>query len=192
MDTERPKIRHTEGSQSLVATISAFYGRLLLALALVGAGLLFLMMLMITTDVLLRNVAVIPGMHGLRWSNDISEFMLFLMTMLVAPWLLRRGQHIRVDILLVALPKRVGWYFEWICDILALISCIFMVALGARATFESYAFGSLSVRTIVMPEWWLLAPLPITFAFLAVEVLFRMRRLLLGERAPRQDAVSAG
>ena len=36
-----------------------------------------------------------------------------------------------------------------------------------------------------------LAPLPAAFALLAVEVLLRMRRLWLGERAPREDAVSA-
>ncbi len=29
------------------------------------------------------------------------------------------------------------------------------------------------------------------FALLGIEVLFRMRRLYLGERAPRDDAVSA-
>ena len=33
--------------------------------------------------------------------------------------------------------------------------------------------------------------LPAAFALLAVEVLFRMRRLWLGERAPRDDSVSA-
>ena len=40
-----------------------------------------------------------------------------------------------------------------------------------------------------MPEWWFLAPLPICFALLAIEFVFRMRRLA-AER-PRDDAVSA-
>ena len=35
--------------------------------------------------------------------------MLYLITMCVAPWLLRQGQHIRVDILLQALPPRLAW-----------------------------------------------------------------------------------
>ena len=45
-----------------------------------------------------------PGLpQGLAWSNEVSEVMLFLVTMCVAPWLLRQGQHIRVDILLQAI-----------------------------------------------------------------------------------------
>ena len=38
----------------------------------------------------------------------------------------------------------------------------------------------------------MLAPLPVAFLLLAIEMGFRMRRLHLGERAPRDDAVSTG
>ena len=49
----------------------------------------------------------------------------------------------------------------------------------------------MTIKTLVTPEWWFLAPLPVAFLLLAVEVLFRVRRLWLGPRAPREDAVSA-
>ena len=85
------------------------YGRLLAALALLGCAILLAMMLVIVGDVALRNVAI-PGLpRGLAWSNEISELMLYLITMCVAPWLLRQGQHIRVDIVLQALPRRLAW-----------------------------------------------------------------------------------
>ena len=171
---------------------SLFYGKLLAGLALAACALLFLMTLMICADVLLRNVPLIPGVQGLAWSNEVSEAMLFLITMLTAPWLLRRGQHIRVDILLRAIPKKIGWYCEWISDVLALVCCVAMFVYGCKAVGASYAGGSLSIKTLVTPEWWLLAPLPVAFLLLAVELVFRMQRLHLGERAPRDDAVSAG
>src|SRR5574342_1161177 len=100
--------------------LEAAYGRLLEALALAACALVFGMTLMICADVLLRNVRILPGTVGLEWSNEISEAMLYLVTMLTAPWLLRRGQHIRVDVILRAVPKRLGWIFEWATDILAL------------------------------------------------------------------------
>ena len=56
------------------------------------------MMLMICADVLLRNVRIVPGLLGVAWANEVSEYALYLITMLTAPWLLRQGQHIRVDI----------------------------------------------------------------------------------------------
>lgn len=170
---------------------SALYGRLLEALALVACALLFFMMLVICADVLLRNVALFPRMRGVEWSNEVSEATLYLITMLAAPWLLRRGQHVRVDILLRAIPKRLAWVCEWICDCLALVCCALLVVVGTSSALASKAAGSLSIKTLVTPEWWLLAPLPAAFLLLGIEVLFRMRRLYLGERAPRADAVSA-
>jgi len=172
--------------------IEAGYGRLLAALALLGAGLNLAMTVMICADVLLRNVRIVPGMVGLEWSNEISEAMLYLITMLTAPWLLRQGQHIRVDILLRAVPRRLGWGFEWIADALGLACCALMAWYGARAALASFNAGSMSIKTLVTPEWWLLSVLPLAFLALAIEMLFRMRRLHRGERAPRNDAVSTG
>ena len=172
--------------------LSDIYGRLLTGLALIACVLLFLTMLMICADVLLRNVALVPGLRGIAWSNEVSESMLYLITMLIAPWILRRGQHIRVDIVLVAIPKRTAWYCEWAADSLALACCVVMMAYGWSAATASYQAGSMTIKTLITPEWWALAPLPAAFALLAVEVVFRMQRLYAGERAPRSDAVSAG
>jgi TRAP-type C4-dicarboxylate transport system permease small subunit len=112
--------------------------------------------------------------------------------MLTAPWLLRRGQHIRVDILLRAVPSRVGWIFEWITDTVGLACCLVIAFYGARAALASYKAGSMSIKTLITPEWWLLSVLPVAFLALSLEMLFRMRRLAHAERAPRDDAVSTG
>jgi TRAP-type transport system small permease protein len=168
------------------------YGRLLDALALIACALVLGMTLMICADVFLRNVRIVAGLAGLEWANEISEAMLYLVTLLTAPWLLRRGQHIRVDIILRAVPPRVGWIFEWIADFLALVCCALIAWYSARAALASYQAGSLSIKTLITPEWWLLSVLPVAFAALTLEMLFRMRRLHLGPRAPRDDAVSTG
>ena len=172
--------------------LEAAYGKLLEALALAACALVFGMTLMICADVLLRNVRIVPGLVGLEWSNEISEAMLYLITMLTAPWLLRKGQHIRVDIVLRAVPKRLGWVFEWIVDVIGLACCLVITYYGARAALASFNAGSMSIKTLVTPEWWLLGVLPVAFLALSLEMLFRMRRLALGERSPRDDAVSTG
>jgi hypothetical protein len=84
--------------------LEARFGTLLEALALVASLALLAMVAIICGDVLTRNVAV-PGLpRGIAWSNEISELLLYAMTLLAAPWLLREGRHIRVDILLRVLP----------------------------------------------------------------------------------------
>lgn len=167
------------------------FGTLIDALAVVASLVLFAMMLVICGDVLLRNV-VIPGLpNGIAWSNEISELMLYLLTMLAAPWLLREGRHIRVDIILRVLPPRVAYGCEWISDALGFACCLWMVWFGSAATSHSLTSHALSIKTLVMPEWWFMAPLPICFALLAIEFVFRMRRLADAEAKPRDDAVSA-
>jgi TRAP-type transport system small permease protein len=145
------------------------------------------MTLLIGADVLSRNV----GLGGIAPSNELSEDIIYLVTLLAAPGLLRQGQHIRVDILLRVLPDTIGWLLEWLGDILGMICCLYFVWYGTRVAMASFASGALSIKTLIMPEWWLLAPMPVAFVLLGVEFLFRMRRLALAERRPRDDAVSA-
>ncbi|MHB1124675.1 MAG: TRAP transporter small permease [Ramlibacter sp.] len=171
--------------------VSAAYGRLLVVLALAGCAILLAMMLVIVADVGLRNVAL-PGLpRGLAWSNEVSELMLYLMTMCVAPWLLRQGQHIRVDIVLQALPARLAWTLEWVGDAVGFACCLFIAWYGAQAAWSSYRGGAVNIKTLVTPEWWSLAPLPVVFVLMAIEMVFRMMRLSAAERGPRHDAVSA-
>lgn len=171
--------------------ITELYGRLLEGLALAGCAVLLLMMLVVCADVLLRNVRLVPGLLGVSWANEVTEYALYLITMLTAPWLLRQGQHIRIDVLLRAIPARLAWYLEWAADLIALACCSTIALYGFKAVLSSHAIGGTVVKVISVPEWWLLAPLPIAFLLLAVEVLFRMQRLHAGERGPRSDAVTA-
>jgi TRAP-type transport system small permease protein len=168
-------------------TVSRWYGRLLDGMMSAAGLLLLFMTVMIGADVLLRNI----GLGGVPPSNELSEDILYLVTLLAAPGLLRRGQHIRIDIVLQALPPRAAWLLEWVGDILGLACCLVFVWYGASVAAASFFDGAVSIKTLVLPEWWLLAPMPIAFALLALEFVFRMQRLALAERRPREDAVSA-
>ena len=173
------------------ATLEAGFGALIEALALLASLALLAMVAIICADVLTRNVAV-PGLpRGVDWSNEVSELLLYGITLFAAPWLLREGRHIRVDIVLRALPKRAAYACEWVADALGLVSCLGLVVYGSSAALKSWQSAAQSIKTLVMPEWWFLAPLPACFALLAIEFVFRMRRLAHAEVGPRDDAVSA-
>ena len=170
-----------------MARLSEWYGRFLDGLVVVACLLLLLMTVMIGADVLSRNLSA----GGVAVSNELSEDILYLMTLLVAPWLLRQGQHIRVDIILRALPVRLAWLLEWVGDIVGFFCCLYFVWYGYLITKASYNAGSINIKTLVTPEWWTLAPLPVGFGLLAVEFIFRMHRLSVAEIGLRDDAVSA-
>jgi TRAP-type C4-dicarboxylate transport system permease small subunit len=151
-----------------------------------AAGILLLFMtVMIGADVLLRNIDA----GGIPPSNELSEDILYLITLLAAPGLLRRGQHIRVDIVLQVLPHPIGWLLEWVGDVVGLICCLIFVWYGADVAAASFFDGSVSSRRWCC-EWWLLAPMPLAFALLALEFGFRIPTGA-GRTAAARDAVSA-
>jgi TRAP-type transport system small permease protein len=114
------------------------------------------------------------------------------MTLLTAPWLLRRGRHVRLDLVLTMLPGRVAWLLEALGDLLGFAVCIVLIRYGAAMTIDSWRLGAITIKNLVFPEWWLLAPLPAAFVLLAIEFVFRFDRLLRSERTRRIEATSVG
>ena len=113
--------------------LSSWYERLLDTLMLAACLLLLVMTVMIGADVVSRNV----GAGGVAVSNEFSEDILNLMTLLAAPWLLPSGQHIRVDIILRVLPVRVAWLLEWLGDIVGLLCCLYFVWYGSSSRWRA-------------------------------------------------------
>ena len=88
--------------------LSDAFGTLLDALAVIAALILLAMVVMVTADIVLRNLT----RNGFPWANEVSEYALYVITLLTAPWLLRRGQHVRIDLVLTLVPVRVAWLME--------------------------------------------------------------------------------
>ncbi len=176
------------GDRSPLTRLSAAFGRLFDALAQAAALTLLATVAIVSADILLRNLAG----SGIAWSNEVSEYALYFITLLTAPWLLRRGQHVRIDLVLTVVPPPVAWLMELLSDILGLGTSLLLVRYGTQMTYDSWRLGSITIKNLVFPEWWLLAALPLFFALVAVEFVFRLHRLLTGERARRSDATSVG
>ena len=166
--------------------LSQAFGRILDGLMLLACLLLLAMAIMIGVDVVTRNM----GLGGIAWSGEVSENIIYLLTLMAAPWLLRQGQHIRVDILLRALPGKAAWALEWAGDILGLACSLYFVWYGWVVLAESYRAGAVTIKTLITPEWWMLAPLPVAFLLLAIEFVFRLHRSARGEAPPQMPAQS--
>ena len=168
--------------------LSENLGRLFDFLALIAALLLLVMVALVTADIVLRNTAG----TGFAWANEVTEYALYLTTLLTAPWLLRRGQHVRIDMALAIVPPRLAWAFEAAGDIIGLAASLVLIWYGTVMTVQSARLASLTIKNLVFPEWWLLAPLPVCFALIAIEFVFRFHRLLGAPRERRVEATSVG
>jgi TRAP-type C4-dicarboxylate transport system permease small subunit len=148
----------------------------LLTLGLAASGLMILgMAVMVSGDVLLR----IAGLRGLMWDVEVSEYLLYLSTLFGAPWVLRQGAHVSVDVVLRSVPP--GWVrpLERLGALIGLVICGLLGWYGAVAAWDAFSTGALIFKQLVVPEWPLLAVFPMTLALLAVEFVARV----LGRRA---------
>jgi TRAP-type C4-dicarboxylate transport system permease small subunit len=165
---------------------SAAFGWLLNILAVAAALVLLGAVLLVTADILLRNLT----RAGFPWANEVSEYALFFITVLTAPWLLRRGQHVRLDLLLASVPPRVAWLIEAVADLVGFAVCVVLIRYSIKMTVDSAGLDSIAIKNLVFPEWWVLAPLPACFILLAIEFGFRFHRLISGEKGRRREATS--
>lgn len=147
--------------------MESLYARLLELLAAVAAVLLGASALAITLDVVGRNV----GLGTLPWILEVSEYVLPLATFLVAPWLLYRNEHVRLDILLHRWPA-----LGHLTNVIGLAVCLMLVWYGVLTIRNS---GGMVLKSVVFPEWWLYVPVPVCFGLLAIEFV---RRLALARR----------
>jgi len=168
--------------------LSSLLARLFDFLAAIAAVILLAMVALVTADIVLRNTLGV----GFAWSNEVTEYALYIITLLTAPWLLRRGQHVRIDMMLVIVPPRLAWACEAAADILGLAASLVLVWYGTVMTVQSARLAALTIKTLVFPEWWLLAPLPVCFVLLALEFVFRFQRLMDAPRTRRIEATSIG
>ncbi len=131
------------------------------------------MAITISADVLLRNLTL----QSLPWVVEVSEYILFVSTFLAAPWVLRLGGHVRVDLVVRYLQPKPKMIVQAIADLFGLAVCLCLFYYGAKSAWEAWVLKSLIFKQLVIPEWWLLSFIPVTGLFLTAEFLCRISHI---------------
>lgn len=169
-----------------MGAFAKIYERVLEGCGVVAGLLVFAMTVLIVADVVLRNFfqATLPA------SVELTEYALFYASTFAAPWLLKRGQHIRIDVLITRVPPAVGWAMEIASDLIGLALSLLMSWYGVWMVSRSMIGGTLVVKNLIFLEWYVLWPLPVMFVLLAIEFVFRLQRVIAGPRQARREGGS--
>jgi TRAP-type C4-dicarboxylate transport system permease small subunit len=81
---------------------------------------------------------------------------------------------------------------EVLADVVGIVTCLVLGRYSLIMTLDSWRIGSITIKNLVFPEWWLLAPLPLVLLLLTIEFVFRLHGLFTGGRGPRTEATSVG
>jgi TRAP-type transport system small permease protein len=145
-------------------TLARVHDAVILAMAVLAAAIAGGMVVLICADVLLRNLR----MGNLPWSVEASEYGLYAMTLLGAPWVLAMRAHVAMDLLANNLRRTPRIVLDIVTCSLGAAICALLAWKGLAVVLTSYARGAMVWKTLVFPEWWLLAPLPFAMAMLAL------------------------
>lgn len=138
---------------------------LIRALAGLACALLALVFMAIVYDVVVRTLGFQPP----YWVSALTEYALLFMTMLAAPWLVRRKAHVFVTSLLTVLPQSARWLAGKLVYVGCIAICLGISYYAASMGLEAFRLGEFDVRSIDMPRWLLFASLPLGFGLCAVE-----------------------
>lgn len=142
--------------------IRTLYDRFLALLALVAALMMAGLFVIVIYDVTLRTLHLRPPV----WTLTVAEYGLFYLTVLASPWLLRQGGHVSVSTFVARLPKRYEILVLRIAHLVAALSCAIIALMSIKTATTIHGFD---VRSIAVPRWVILAPIPLGFALLTIE-----------------------
>ena len=154
-------------SPSFLDLFETAFGRLNRILAALVALSIGVFALLIPFDLFLRKV----GWGNLPWLHEGAEYGLYVGVFLSAAWVLNKGAHVRVDIIIAALPGRVALRLERLLDIAGALLCAILAGM-----IGEYELGTLPDKDLRIPNWYMLLVFAVSFALLAIEFLLRYRR----------------
>jgi len=154
-------------------------------LALAAGAMLCVLTVLICVDVAARTLRLFPT----PWTLDIAEYLLYGITFLGAPWVLREEGHIAIEIAVERLPPGPRLVLRRFTDGLGALVCAVLCYYAVRMFWRSYSANNLVHETFVFPEWYLYVLAPPIFLIL---LLLFLRRALHPRAPAQQDAPSDG
>lgn len=145
------------------------------AIALSAAGVL-LSTLLIGWAVVMRYVLNRPPV----WTDDAVGFLLVAIVMLAAAEVLRRGEHIGVDVLTERLGARASRFAHAWAAVAAGVVAVILVVNGWETAMQSRQFGIVTEGRLELPVWWLMLLLPLGGALMVLVVVESLWRIALG------------
>src|SRR6476469_6749474 len=139
--------------------ISRAYDAVLYSMAWLAAFLIAAMMVIITLDVVLRNLGFQSSAHFFTF----TEYALLMVPCMGAPWLVREKGHIYVEILLMTLPPRARRRMTVAIGLVCIATCLVLAWFGFGITLSDFLQNEKDVRSLDMPRWMVVVWIPLGF-----------------------------
>lgn len=112
------------------------------------------------------------------WTVEVCEYILFALAFLGAPWLLKKGGHVCVDILLEHIPSKIGGYLKFFSSLTGVVISGIIAWFSAVTAWDCYASGVVVTKTLTIPKHYFLLLITLGYIFLLLEFARQGRQQL--------------
>jgi len=138
-------------------------------LAICGAVIMAGVTLLVGTDVVMRYFFN----HPIENVNEITEHCLVYITFLVAPWILKLDQHVRMEGVLGQFNLKNQLLINFITSILGSVICAILFISGFQGTYDYYQRGLWFPGGMRIPQYPILLALVVSYLLLFIQFLRR-------------------
>ena len=152
-------------SKNTSGFVSTWFDRCLYVLALIGAFIVVFVTLDTSFDVVARYFFGAPQ----AWVFNVNQHLLAYLVFGGAAWVLREGQHVKIDLVEAKMGQRKRNFLWLIQSLLSMFACAVMFWWGAKAALLSFRWGTTLPGPPAVREYLLLGIIPLGCLLLTIQ-----------------------
>jgi C4-dicarboxylate transporter DctQ subunit len=171
----------TRATMRIKGTLSNILDRTINVMFILAGILLLFAMLIISIGVASRYLFDRP----LGWAIEIVEYSLVYIAFFTAPMVLKRGAHVKMDLIFNRLSPRLQSTLNLITSSISTIVCFILFGFGVRVANELFRTHYTTPTILEVPKFIIIVGIFIGFAVLFLQFLIRTYNLLFIWKASR-------
>ena len=153
--------------------MNKMFERILDSLAVIVGLILIFMAISIGYSIFARAI----GFRGPVWIVQFNEYAMLFATFLGSAWLLRKGKHVSIELLVSRLPPKAQKTFELIHSIMGMGLTAVLCWYGVLTTVENFQRNVIHVQAVDIPMAYIIFVIPLGFLLLFIQFF---RNLVIG------------
>ena len=160
-----------------IALLSRALDRISYGMAVLGAGFLSFITLIIFLEILSRFFWDVSQI----WVVEVSEYSLLYLTFLGAPWLVQHNRHVSIDLVVERFSPVGQSLATALIAVLGVSICAMATWHGITVLLDQIETGAREVTVLAPKSYWLTLIYPISFFVMALQFLLKFFEVFQNE-----------
>jgi TRAP-type C4-dicarboxylate transport system permease small subunit len=142
-----------------------FFDRIIDFMAFLAGVLLVGAVLIVCFEIWMRYFVRKPQV----WTVEVCEYFLFAIAFLGAPWLLKKGGHVSIDIIVAQMGPKARIFLGLFSKAMGVLISAIICGFSMVTSWDSYVSGVVVIKTLSIPKYYFLLLIALGYFLLLIE-----------------------